>query len=744
MARIDNLTNFLTDVATSIKAKTGDSSLIPASQFDTKIAGITTGKLSNEEYTKANNDLDNILSGNENALPNEYQEVEYIQLSGEQYIDTNYALWANTNWKIEYKFDVNEFYNYNNMIGSLETTNSNNEIWITSEGRYYFRFTDVSRTLLRILKLNTPYTIIHDNTGTNLLNYVNGELVKTSNKANTSLNYKLGLGHREGAQFLKGKIYYAKFWNGNELVRNFVPCYRKSDNEAGMYDTVNNVFYTNQGTGNFIIGVTENALPSVYQEVEYLESTGTQYIDTGYTFTNPNFKIELKYQKNTSLATNVFGVDTRVTPRQMHGNIYNRTFYLGNSSVVNNVTQELNTDYDYTVVFNENGAYFKLNENEYSYTGTTAWNGASLSDYLFTSHQTEAGGTLYNMKGRIYYARFYNENNVMVRNFIPCYRKLDDKPGMYDTVNNVFYTNEGTGEFIVGEDVDVLNRKIESVLTEKNAKIIPENIKKDVKVLGIIGTYEGQQPSGDYNTIVNAIPKANQNNVSKILVELPELDLVNITTATNFFSSSPLNKILVKNTQNITNFSYFFTNCSNLEYIPDELDCSSATNLSNMFYSCSKIKKVKLINTQKVESTASMFQQCSTLEEVELGTMENLVNCNSMFYSCVKIKTIPLFNTSNVVGNNANSMFYNCTSLENIPVFDFGKITRLTNLFYNCSSLTNESLNNILAICINAKSITSASYKTLKYIGLTSAQATTCQTLSNWDDFVAAGWSTGY
>lgn len=187
----------------------------------------------------------------EDVLPNTYQKVDYLESTGTQYIDTNYALWTNTNWKIEYKFDVNEFYNYNNMIGSLETSNSYNEIWITSDGNYYIRFTDVGRTSLGILELNTPYTIIHDNTGTNLLNYVNGELVQTTNKANTSLDYKLGLGHREGAKYLKGKIYYAKFWNGNELVRNFVPCYRKSDNKPGMYDTVNNVFYTNEGDGEF-------------------------------------------------------------------------------------------------------------------------------------------------------------------------------------------------------------------------------------------------------------------------------------------------------------------------------------------------------------------------------------------------------------------------------------------------------------------------------------------------------------
>lgn len=43
MARINNLTNFLNDVATAIKTKLGDNTPIPASQFDTKIGEIETG-----------------------------------------------------------------------------------------------------------------------------------------------------------------------------------------------------------------------------------------------------------------------------------------------------------------------------------------------------------------------------------------------------------------------------------------------------------------------------------------------------------------------------------------------------------------------------------------------------------------------------------------------------------------------------------------------------------------------------
>ena len=36
-----------------------------------------------------------------------------------------------------------------------------------------------------------------------------------------------------------------------------------------------------------------------------------------------------------------------------------------------------------------------------------------------------------------------------------------------------------------------LERKLQEILQIKNEKIIPENIKKGVEILGVIGTYEG-------------------------------------------------------------------------------------------------------------------------------------------------------------------------------------------------------------------------------------------------------------
>ena len=47
------------------------------------------------------------------------------------------------------------------------------------------------------------------------------------------------------------KVYRLKLYENNTLVREYVPCYRVSDNEIGLYELVNNVFYPNNGTGSF-------------------------------------------------------------------------------------------------------------------------------------------------------------------------------------------------------------------------------------------------------------------------------------------------------------------------------------------------------------------------------------------------------------------------------------------------------------------------------------------------------------
>ena len=49
------------------------------------------------------------------------------------------------------------------------------------------------------------------------------------------------------------KLYYCKIWDNGSLVRNFIPC-KNTSGTLGLYDAVNNVFYTNAGTGTFTAG----------------------------------------------------------------------------------------------------------------------------------------------------------------------------------------------------------------------------------------------------------------------------------------------------------------------------------------------------------------------------------------------------------------------------------------------------------------------------------------------------------
>ena len=114
-----------------------------------------------------------------------------------------------------------------------------------------------------------------------------------------------------------------------------------------------------------------------------------------------------------------------------------------------------------------------------------------------------------------------------------------------------------------------------------------------------------------------------------------------------------------------------------------------------------------------------MFTGCRNLISVNKieGTLQS---CARMFSNCNKLVTIPELDCSNLNSNAA-----------------------MADMFDGCPMLSNESLNNILNTCAKS-SIKNSSYKTLKIIGLTSAQATTCEGLSNYQAFLDAGWTTGY
>lgn len=127
----------------------------------------------------------------------------------------------------------------------------------------------------------------------------------------------------------------------------------------------------------------------------------------------------------------------------------------------------------------------------------------------------------------------------------------------------------------------------------------------------------------------------------------------------------------------------------------------------------------------------------SDVDTSRLTTME------SMCFSMSNITSVGLFDTSNVV--RVTSAFRGCTKLKDVPVFDLSNVNNwaFSDMFNSCPNLSDDSLNNIMGMFLTTTKVSGGSMK-LKTIGLTQTQAEKCMTLSNWDAFAAAGWSTGY
>ena len=244
---------------------------------------------------------------------------------------------------------------------------------------------------------------------------------------------------------------------------------------------------------------------------------------------------------------------------------------------------------------------------------------------------------------------------------------------------------------------------------------------------------------GEENTTIDTTLTNANHTISSLIKTLPELNTNNVENMSYMFDGcSNLIEIPDLNTCNVTDMSYMFRACTSLIEIP-ELDTNKVTNMSSMFISCSRLVTLPQLNTNNVTNMNSLFNGCTYLTEIpELNTIK-VTSMASMFSDCFNLVMIPQLNTSNVT--NMNYMFSGCRDLTEILELNTTNVTSMFNMFSRCTNLSESSLNNILKMCINA---TKVSTKTLKYVGLTSAQASACQQLSNYQDFLNAGWTTGY
>lgn len=415
-----------------------------------------------------------------NRLPDEYQEVEYLESTGTQWIDID--VFVNNNLYVE--LDI-----------AYKSTNNVSP----------FGFLDVSPLYRFNVYINTSYfyvgigkaenqkayppSVISINNKCNIKAfsggaYVNDELYPVNGDADLNINsdHKFRIfGRSGGSSYTKkfiGRIFFFKVLN----QYNLIPCYRKSDNKPGMYDLASGEFFTNQGTDEFIVGpdiINKTAakhiykgsyvLPKEYEEVEYLEAPSndtvatSHYIVTDYT-ANVNTELDLVFSFN--------NIPQRY--RGIVGSENNANTYDFRISLVNNSKNIMRIEYSASLnekhhVGSKNGFYYlddnisnnKIKDCIYPLTMFGLRRGDSHTDNFGDNSELRI------------YSCIIKENGILLRNYVPCYRKSDNLTGIYDTVNGNFLSCYGSRNFITGPEV---KKKVKFIIKDNRVIFADESL----------------------------------------------------------------------------------------------------------------------------------------------------------------------------------------------------------------------------------------------------------------------------
>lgn len=195
-----------------------------------------------------------------------YTQLEYIESTGTQYIDTEYYPNPSTT-KVETTFILT-----NNTVANQGLLGSRNQN-ILSNGscniffntnRDNLRFDWTGSHLNKYVTLNKEITLICiNNEVTFIQNDISTIYTGTAKKLNVEIPYSMYIGNFNsvGTPYTNGV--YAKwktfkiYDDNNNLVMDMIPVLDKN-NVACMYDTVKRKFHYNKGTGEFIAGPLKN------------------------------------------------------------------------------------------------------------------------------------------------------------------------------------------------------------------------------------------------------------------------------------------------------------------------------------------------------------------------------------------------------------------------------------------------------------------------------------------------------
>lgn len=181
-------------------------------------------------------------------------------------------------------------------------------------------------------------------------------------------------------------------------------------------------------------------LPSGYIELEYIKSTGTQYIDMGFK-SNQNTRVVAKLSTTQTGSHTVFGADIGWVDNGFALGVgfahYGKE--TGTISGLNDGSPH-EIDFNKNTIFMDGASVLTLGASTFSIPYNSA---------LFANIRSGSVQEITTML--LYYCKVY-DGSTMIRDYIPC-KNPEGIVGLYDLVYATFYSNAGTGTFIAGPEV---------------------------------------------------------------------------------------------------------------------------------------------------------------------------------------------------------------------------------------------------------------------------------------------------
>lgn len=391
------------------------------------------------------------------ALADDYVRVEYIENTSNAYIDTG-VIPNSRYYDVEIKF-LNSgnktssclfgarnsytalFYSFwpnADRLNEVRATNGSNGRWAN-----YDQSIDTNNKV-SIFKLNENTVSLTVDGVENTWNITNSNYGATKKLFLFNCNNNNSI--VSSWNFI-GRVYYFKIYYNGVLVRDFIPVYKKSTKQYGLWDRVEGKFYTSPNGVKFIGGHQ-----IIYDaEIEYLRGTNPQYIDTGIIPNNSTGVYAVGYKfdgwDNFMLGCRNDRSNTRWAIGKSNGGWYYGWSTYSNSGIQGNPA-DIYMNY-------KNDRLFKV-------TATDGTKTMSLPRLSFTPHYNirlfgSAGvsDTYTKWNGRIYAVQI-TQGTEIIMDLIPV--RVGNVGYMYDKVSNKLFGNNGSGSFILGQDTVVYDK----------------------------------------------------------------------------------------------------------------------------------------------------------------------------------------------------------------------------------------------------------------------------------------------